>query len=243
MTRKALSTSVFVAITLLGATTLGAQTYKVALMELPSTPLYRDLTVAIGEEAGVKLEIQVVPVARAIGLVESRQVDLECPQLVSRNAERLRNLPFDYSTEIIYESAFVLYTNKAKPVDLANLKGGNSRGYVIETDLSNLSSFEFTGSPTTNLEGSLRKVDSGAIDGFIFSQTVGDPIVKRLGLTNIRRQLYDNFPLVYALQKGGRGGPVDRMLTAGLARLRANGRLEKLIGEYARASKYVDWQP
>jgi len=243
MVRKALLAGVLIGVFLMAGNSLWAQSYKVALMDLPSAPLYRELLQGIAQEAGAKLDMQVVPVARALGLVETKTADIECPQLVSHNPDRLRTLPFDYSTAVIYNSAFVLYTNKAKSVDVANLKAGNSKGYVIETDLSNLTSFEFKGSPTTSLEASLKKVDAGAIDGFIFSQTAGDPIVKRLGLTHVRRQLYDNFQLAFALQKGARGGPADRMLTTGLTKLRADGRFDKLMGDYVKSAKYADWQP
>jgi polar amino acid transport system substrate-binding protein len=240
---KALLKGVLITIALMAGVSVWAQTYKVAIMQLPAANVYRDLMLAIAQEAGAKLDIQVVPVARAVGLVESKVVDIEVPQLISHNPERLRTLRFDYSTDVIYNSAFVLYTNKAKPVDVASLKAGNPKGYLIETDLSDLSSFEFKCSATTNFEASLKKVDSGDVDGFIFTQTTVDPILKRLGLTNIKRELYDNFQLVCALQKGARGGPVDRMLSIGLRKVRANGQFEKIIGAYAAAAKYNDWQP
>ena len=240
---KALMRAVLISISLVLGISAWAQTYKVAIMELPATAVYRDLVSAIAEEAGAKVDIQVVPTARALALVESKAVDIEVPQLISHNPERLRTIQFDYSTEVIYNSAFVLYTNKTKPVDVASLKAGNPKGYVVETDLSNLSSFEFKGAATTSFEASLRKVDSGSVDGFIFSQTTIDPLLKKLGLTNIKRELYDNFQLVCALQKGARGGPADRMLSVGLRKVRANGRFDKIIGPYVAAAKYTDWQP
>jgi polar amino acid transport system substrate-binding protein len=243
MTKKALVKGVLVCTSLMIGTVVWAQTYRVALMELPSTALYRELVLAIADEAGAKLDIQVVPPARLVALVQSKAVDIGCPQLVSHNPEALRTLPIDISTDVIYDSAFVLYSNKAKPVDLANLKSGNPKGYVVETDLSNLTSFEFKGSPTTNLEGSLTKVDSGTVDGFIFSQTAADLLLKKLGLKKINRQLYDYFKLAFAIQKGARGGPADRMLSAGLKKMRADGRFEKIMGQYIATAKYNDWQP
>jgi len=240
---KALMKGILVAAALMMGGAVWAQSYKVAIMQLPATALYQELMLAIANEAGAKIDIQVVPPARALALVESKSVDIEVPQLISHNPERLRTLPFDYSTEVIYTSAFVLYTNKAKPVDVGVLKSGNPKGYVIETDLSNLSSFEFKCTPTTSFEASLKKVDSGVIDGFIFTQSSIDPILRKMGLKNIKRELYDNFPLVCALGKGSRGGQADRMLSVGLKKLRANGRFDKLMGQYVATAKYNDWQP
>jgi polar amino acid transport system substrate-binding protein len=163
---------------LAGAVSLSAQTYQVALMELPTAPVYEKLLTEIGKAAGITLNVARYPVARALGLVENASADICVPQLVSRNPARLKALKFDYSTDVLYKSAFVLYSNKAKPVDVAALKAGNKQGLVIETDISNVHSYEFQGRETTNLEASLQKVDSGKIDGFIFSQSTGDMLLK-----------------------------------------------------------------
>jgi ABC-type amino acid transport substrate-binding protein len=46
------------------------------------------------------------------------------------------------------------------------------------------------------------------------------------------------------LQKGGRGGALDAWITDGLAKIKASGKYQEIIGPYsAGASKYMEWQP
>lgn len=138
----------------------------------------------------------------------------------------------------------MLFTNKAKPVAVADLKNGNAKGYKIETDGSLLDYFPFAVTSSTSMEASLKKLDSGAIDGFLFSQGSADPTLKRLGLKNIARQYYDTYNAKFLLQKGAQSGPLDSMITEGLTKLKANGKYQEIMGPYlATAAKYVEWQP
>jgi polar amino acid transport system substrate-binding protein len=225
------------------ALSLSAQTYKVALMDLPTAAFYEKITVEVTKAANLAITISKYPVARALGMVEDGSVDICIPQLVSHNQARLKAIKFDYSSDVIYKSAFVLYTNKNKPVDIAALKAGNKEGLKIETDLSNVQSFEFVCSGSTNLEASLQKVDQGKIDGFIFSQSTGDMLLKKLALKNVHRQLYDTFDIVFALVKGKRGGDLDKALGAGLAKIKANKVFDQVAGDLVKAATYTDWQP
>ncbi len=132
--------------------------------------------------------------------------------------------------------AFVLYSNKSKPIDIDNLRKGNSKGYKIETDGSIISLLGFKALPTTNIEGSFRKVDQGVIDGYIYSQL-------QIGLKSIKRELFDSFNLIFAIPKGRKGGPADLMLVEGMKKIKANGKFDAIFGEMVTGGKYNPWQP
>jgi hypothetical protein len=222
------------------ATFAGAQTYKVAIMQVPAAEVYRTFIKALGEATNTTFDIQVVPPARTVYLIENKQVDLTFPLIGLKDVEKIKALKYDYSTTVVYKSAFVLITNKSKPVDIADLKKGNTKGYKIETDVSMVNQLEFTGIPSTSVEASLKKVDSGVSDGFIHSQVTVDAVLSTLKLSNVKRQLYDYFDADFTIQKGGRGGKVDKLLADGLNKLKANGKFDAILGETVKAAQYHD---
>jgi ABC-type amino acid transport substrate-binding protein len=89
----------------------------------------------------------------------------------------------------------------------------------------------------------MRKVDAGTIDACVYSQTTGDTALKSAAVKNVKRQLFDNFNQYFALQKGAKNGPVDKMITDGLAKLKASGRVQEIMGDLIKISQYSDWQP
>jgi polar amino acid transport system substrate-binding protein len=221
----------------------GAQTYKVAIVQVSTSESFKQLVLAIGEVMKVNFEVQIVPGTRAAYLVENKQVDIGMPVLGMRDPAKVAALGYDYATSSIYRNSFVLYTNKAKAVDIAELKKGNAKGYKIETGGSNVNQYEFPALPSTNAEASLKKVDAGSIDGYLYSQITADAALKATGLKTIRRQTYDDYDLVFMLQKGARGGALDKLITAGLAKLKADGRFDKIMGDIIKSARYVEWQP
>ena len=143
----------------------------------------------------------------------------------------MKALNYDYSTAVMYKSSFVLFTNKSKPLDIADLKKGNTKGYKIETDISMVNQLDFTAIPSTNVEASLKKVAAGTIDGFVHSEATTDAVLKNMKVPTIKRQLYDQYDLVFPIQKGGKGGKVDKMLSDGIAKLKANGKFDQIMGD------------
>lgn len=217
--------------------------FKAAVRQLSTTDTYVALVKAIAEETQSTIETQVVPGARAAFLLVGGDVNLMLPDIKPVLPEVVAAAQYSFSTASIFPMAFVLYTNPNKPVDLTDLKAGNKKGAKIEVDVSQVSVFEFKGSSSTNLEGSLQKVDRGLIDGFIFSQATGDTLLKKLGLKNVKRQLYGNFPMHFGVPKGSLGSGIDKVLTDGMASLKAKNKLDPIIGSLAKASVYNDWQP
>lgn len=220
-----------------------AQSYKVALAQIPTTDYYKSLAMAIGEVSGAALDIQIVPLARSVYLIENKQIDFSLPMLAMKDAAKVQALGYDYSTTVLCQSSFVLVTNKSKPVDIDDLKKGNTKGFKIEADVSMANQFEFAALPSTNAEASIKKVSAGTIDGYIHGQAVTDAALKAVGATNLKRQLYENLDLVYTLQKGGRGGAVDKLLADAIKKLKDSGRYDKIMGKLVKALTFNDWQP
>jgi polar amino acid transport system substrate-binding protein len=218
------------------------QEYHVALKELPTTPYYLDLLNAIAGEMGMRLDIQIVPSARADYLIATSRVDMDIPVLDVDEYERPAR-QYDSGSVVLYRSAFVLFSSKGQTIDIANLKAGNSKRYEIESDISVANRLGFSASPSTNVEGSLKKVNDGKIDGYIFSQTSTDPVAGKLSLPKVKRQLYRYFSLYYALKKGERGGVLDGLVAEGIDRLKREGRYEAIIGKLIAEAQYDNWQP
>jgi polar amino acid transport system substrate-binding protein len=219
-----------------------SQEYHIALKELPTTHYYLDLLNAIAGEMGMSLDIQILPSARADYLIATSRVDMDIPVLDVDEYERPAR-QYDCGSVVLYKSAFVLFTAKGHTIDIADLKAGNSRRYEIESDISIANQLGFSASPSTNIEGSLRKVNEGKIDGYIFSQTSTDPVAGNLKLPMVQRQLYRYFSLYYALKKGERGGALDRLIVEGIDRLKSEGKYETIIGKLIAGAHYDNWQP
>ena len=221
-----------------------AETFKVAIMQLPTSKMYQQLFIALGEATDNKFETEVLPVARATNMIESKMVDIQVPRIKGKNEAYNKSLKYDFSEantgNVI---AFVLYTNKENPIDIAALKNGNSKNYKIETDGANLKQFGFTAIFSAKPEQSFKKLNAKRIDGYINSQTTCDPVLKSLKLTNIKRELWDGFDVGFAIQKGQAGGKLDRILSDGIKKLQTNGKLEQIVGASNRRSKYNNWQP
>lgn len=225
---------------------LAAQEYKVVIPQLsPATiETYTGLTKAILDAAGVKYTIEVLPFARAVFMIEAKQADLLVCEIENPDTAKAASQKVDTSTTPLFQLAFVLYANKAKPLSVDELKKGNPKNWVIETDIAHTDYFPFATVGSATFDASLKKVDAGRIDGYVFAQPSTDGALKRLELKNITRTFYGFYTAKVILQKGARGGALDKVLTSGLDKIKANGTYDKLMAAYiAGASKYIDWQP
>jgi polar amino acid transport system substrate-binding protein len=223
---------------------LAAQaTYKAALYDVPTVQFYKDLFAEIEKVAGVKFEIQVVPPARADYLVINGQVDVEAPHLKPKDPAALASLKLDFGQFVITNYCFVLFSNKAKQIDVADLKKGNPKKFVVETDTANVNLYGFAAAPSSSVEASLQKVNDGKIDGYIHSQTTTDPFAKKMSLTNCKRSIFEIYEGTYTLPKGQAGGALDKLLTDALKKMKASGRLDQIMGKLNAGQVYNDWQP
>jgi polar amino acid transport system substrate-binding protein len=234
------------ALALLVSFRAAAQEYKVLVPQLsPSTTdIYRKAATAIVQAGGAKASIEVVPFARAIHLIEAKQADMLCFEIENPDPAKVAKLTVDYSTANLFQMVFVLYANKDRPVDASELKRGNPKHLVVETDLAHVEYFPFQATGSSDIDSSLKKLAVGRIDAFVFAQPSTDAALKRLGLKNVTRQLYGLYNAKIILQKGARGGTLDQTLTRGLEKMKKDGSYQQLMGQYLEgASKFIEWQP
>jgi hypothetical protein len=222
-----------------------AESYTALIGDIPGIDSLMSMTKTLGEDMNVKLDIKKVPIQRMVNMIVTKQADFGAPMLKLKDPNAIKNLPFDYSTGTVQQMCFILYTNKTKPVDIANLKSGNSKGYKIESDIANMQMFDFKTLPSTNPVASLKKVNDGLIDGYIVGSEPADSILKSTKdkMKNVKRQLWDTYDIGYALQKGARGGALDKVITEGIKKMKANGKLQKILSDVIKSGVYDDWLP
>lgn len=204
-----------------------AADYKASIAQMPvyaesqDKGVLVDLVKAIAAASGKSIEWQVVPFARSMSDVESGKVDFHMPLIKPIDMAKAN---FGLSTETIFHVNFVLYTNKAKALDVNKLAGA-----AVETDSAHVAYFPFDIKPSTNLESSLKKLDLGRIDGFIFADAASDPIIKANNLGNVKRQLYKRFDVKIILPKGGKSAATDKFLSEAIKKLRDSGQFSKIM--------------
>ncbi|MDY6906076.1 MAG: transporter substrate-binding domain-containing protein [Thermodesulfobacteriota bacterium] len=203
--------------------------------ESPEKGVLIDLIKEIAKETGNRVDIKVYPFKRSLQNVIENKADFHIPFIKSPYKPEAQ-LPFDYSTASLFDVNFVLYTNKDKPINTNNLAQ-----YTITTDAAHVELFDFNIKPDYQIESSLKKLSAGRIDGYIFADSEADPVLKKLGLKNIKRQLYKVYDVHAVLPKGQKGKAADQMLTKGMTIVRQNGKWKKIIKPIDQ--EYVDWQP
>lgn len=218
-----------------------AKEYTVSLAKMPvhaisvNQGVLVDLVRAIEKTSGNKIEINVFPFSRSMKSVILNKVDFHIP-LIKNDMIPEEKLPYSYSSQTIFMVNFVLYTLKNSKVTLENLEA-----FYIETDSAHTDYFPFHVIPSGRIEQSLKKLQFGRIDGFIFADSATDPILKKLGYKNIRRQLYKRFEVKIILPKSEHGKEIDQMLTRAIEELKEDGTYEKIIGTVNKP--YNNWQP
>lgn len=223
------------------APSAGAKEYKASLANMPVYAESADKGVlvefvkALAAESGQTISIEVLPFARSMDSVISRKVDFHLPLIKVPDGDESK-LTYSHSRETIFHVNFVLYTNKAKPLDPSKLGQ-----YKLETDKAHTQYFPFPVEGSASVEASLKRVDTGRIDGFIFADFASDPVVRATKLKNVHRQLYKVFDVKIVLPKGEAGGPTDEFLTKTIAAMRKKGTFARIMS--AIDTKYDDWQP
>lgn len=196
---------------------------------------YVELVRALDRLTGTRTKIEVVPFKRSIlNLIEGK-ADFHIPLIEAPNAD-LDKLPYAFSTQTLFQVAFVLYTHKNKPLDVNNLGK-----YEIATDSAHTQFLDFPAIGITCLSCSIKMVNEGRLDGFIFAQNEIDPYIREMGLNNIHRQLYKNFNVKILIPKGEAGKEVDHYFTIGIQKLKQSGEYDRLLAPVL--SPYREWQP
>lgn len=207
------------------------------LAESPNRGVLVDFVRVISKTLAIPVHIRVKPFKRSIADVISGEADLHIP--IQKPLYVLKGQAYEFTDAVINHVHFVLYTHKSHPISVEDLY--RKKGLDIHTDASMLRFFSFPTQPSFHIEGSLRMVDKGRIQGFLFADSVADPIVKRLSLSNVHRQLFKTYEVVGIVSKGQRGKAADQFLKKGVAALKAKG----LYMTYMSAVEFPfdPWQP
>ena len=182
-------------------------------------------------ETGREISVERFPFKRGLMMAAQGEVDFHFP-LIRGREDTDAALPFSYSSATIFTVNFVLYTRRGVALDIDNLKS-----YRIATHSGHANLFPFPVIEDHSIEGSLRKVESGRIDGFIFADVGTDPVLFDLGLMGIQRQLYKGYDVHAVIAHEEKGGPVDQFITE------ATRNMDRAILGLAMVDQpYRDWQ-
>ncbi len=207
------------------------------LVESKDKGILVDLLKAMAEEyKDGKITWELFPFARSMENVEKGKADFHMPQLVNPKISADK-LPFQFSSEKIFRVVFALYTNKNNK----EINPKNVSNYKIETDLGVMDFFDFKAVGSPDIEASMKKVDMGRIDGWIFAMPESDMALKKLGLKNIKRWEYQKYDVRIVLPKGPQGKETDKILSELIKKLKANGKYQKIMGPILD-QKFDDWQ-
>ncbi len=169
--------------------------------------------------SGIKIDFKVRPFIRSIDSVVKGIVDFHFPLIEPKNVE---NLPYSFSTVTLDKVKFLLFSNANNPLTPDQLEGKS-----LETDVTHVNLFPHEISPSACVLCSLKKVDKGRLDGFIYADGVAERLIEKEGFRNIHRTLYDSYNIKFVIPKGTRGSPVDRFLTKYSEILKNNGTWER----------------
>ena len=196
----------------------------------PEHPLV-DVIRQWSEETGRDISIERFPFKRGLMMAGSGEIDFHFP-LIKDHDDTDTALPFGYSSSTIFTINFVLYTRRGESLDMDNLQN-----YRIATHGGHANLFPFPVIEDHSIEGSLRKVESGRIDGFVFADAGADPVLFDLGLMGIQRQLYKVYDVHAVIAHEAKGGPVDQFITE------ATRNMDRRIFGLAMVDQpYRDWQ-
>lgn len=183
----------------------------------------------------IRINIGVYPFKRSLKMAIDGKSDFHIP-LIKSPFKTADELGFDYSTSSLFPINFVLYSHKKLSLDKNNLAG-----YHIYTDAAHSNLFDFKILSSFDVRGALRKLDKGRIDGFIYADLETDPLIKAMGLKNIKRQFYRTYQVHAVLAKGKKGGAADKMITKAMKHIKDSGQWDKL--RHPDYLIYDDWQP
>lgn len=218
-----------------------AKPFKASLALLPIAAQSRDEGMMVEliklweKNIHQRITIQVYPFKRSIRTVIDRKADFHLP-LIKSPYQHHSTQDFDYSSSSIFSVNFVLYSNKNNPVDADKLTD-----HVIYTDASHSNLFNFKILSDYSVESSFKKLARGRIDGYIFADVEADPVLKKLGYSHIKRQLYKVYQVHAVLPKGASGNSTDKMITKAMSIIKQNGQWAKLMNPVYH--QYIDWQP
>ena len=235
---------------MLGGSGIWAQTKLIAsLAEIPGLAnaagtegVLVEIVKAIDEVYEGDIEIRVAPFVRSLQNVMQGRADFHIPGWVEFTPDPSKSYPLARVPYPLGKVEMVLYSNAAKPISKKDIDSAMAKGgpfpYVIEVGVQEM--FNFPTAPSNDTIQSLKKVQAGRIDGYLWPPEA-DVNVRELNLNRIHREflaLYDD-PII--VQNSERGVEVSEILDKALRKLDAQGRLEGLHAQMHMP--YQKWQP
>ncbi len=232
---------IFIAI-LLSSSYIFAKDYSLSVGKLPLYSINKNKGILIDilkqiskEYDGGKFIIEVYPFERSINNVRVGKSDFHFPT-IGKNIWQKENDKYEKklnkeglmrSTCSLLKTHFALYTNKNHPIDMHNLDR-----YRIETDAGHTIFFHKGIQGSTCLECSLKKLEAGRIDGFIFASREIDTIIKKDKLKDIIRHKFKIFGSKFILPFNEKGKKLDKIICNTIEKMIKNGSLKKVAKPY-----------
>ncbi len=185
-----------------------------------------------------KISMDIHPFSRSLKMVELGEADFHIP-LIRLPHIPGDSLPYAYASEPLTKVSFVLYTQADKPP--LSAQDLNNKKNLIETVRGHKHFFQFDIIESDGIDQSIKRLNSGIIDGFIMEQEAVDRHIKALKLKNIRRTLYATWDSCVVIPKGPRGKEIDAIISTQLRKLKDTGELQKIMQTVHLP--YDNWQP
>jgi polar amino acid transport system substrate-binding protein len=173
------------------------------------------------------------PYVRSVNNIIIGKADLHMPALYNEVAKK-NVKDYIFSTENLTIAPFVLYAKK----NVAGLNAKTAYKFRMCTDRGHVQYFDFKIEPVDNYESTLEMVNIGRMDGFIFSMVTVDPLLKKSGLKNIKRVLYQNVEVKMIFPNNKRGQEIDKIVSPIIRVLKKKGVCPVLL----EPAFYTDWQ-
>lgn len=194
-----------------------------------------DLIKAIDElyEEG-NISITISPFPRSIDNVLKGKADFHYPLL--RNPDVSPDvLPYAMSTASLFYLRFNIYYNK-KHAGFTKEMVKDTGKYKVETERGHAKVFDFAIRPSDSIKASLKKVNMGRIDAYVFSSGLTGKqlnVMDAKDKANIKIELYDWFESIFVLPKNNNTDEIDRILSSAIEKLKENGKLKQILGDVA----------
>ena len=182
-----------------------------------------NLTKAIAGKLGREVEVIHVPFGHSLEYVKSGKVDFHLPLI---KPKEVKKFPYIYSDATIYHVNFVLYLHKD-----SKYRQGKYSHLSIETERSHQAYIPFKTKASTCILCSLRRVQMGLIDGYLFADTSTDPVLleNKAELSDVIRKLYQVYEVKVIFPKTRGGNKLNKQVSVAIDSMRNNGKLAELL--------------
>ncbi len=214
------------------------------MAESSTKGVFVDLVKALDKEyKDGKITFSLYPFKRSVRNVVIKKADVHLPFMKSKKGEEtLLKMGLEYALERSNRVPFALYYNKDKnSIDTKTLENFTIKDiskYKIETDAAHVIFFDNSLiAASTCLECSIKKLNRGRIDGFIFAAREVDAIIKKLKFKNLDSILIKNFDAAPIFRATKEGKETNKIISNLIKKLRDNGKLDKIMLPYTKYYK------